>query len=484
MEDSPPNDLFDQTNIGHLLWYTDESGPAFARVARAIREGITAGLLRTGDALPPSRALAHDLGVSRWVVVEAYEQLKAEGYLVARSGAATRVAALPWRDLSGPAPDTSAGAGSVKHDLSPGLPDLARFPRPAWKRAYNAALQVLSHTDLGYPPPDGLAQFRESVAGWLRRVRGMAVAATDVQVSQGTSQGIRAVFQLLAAGSRTVVAVEDPCWPHAAQAARDFGLTMRAVPVDSGGIDVEQLVTQRTDAVYLTPAHQFPTGVVLNPSRRHHLLRWAAVENVLLIEDDYDAELRYDRRPVGPLAAAASHHVAYLGSPSKALAPALRIGWLVLPPALRTPMTELLARSRSGPGALDQLAMANLIDHGSYDRHLRHSRREYGYRRDELTRAIRDAIPDARVREPAAGLHVVIDLPVGVTEAAVLEGINRQDFCLRGMSSYRVAPSPERQALLLGFGQLPSRDVPAFVRTLADCVDAARIRPASRRSQR
>lgn len=450
------------------------------RVALAIRETIATGRLRAGDRLPPSRALAQEIGTSRWVVVEAYEQLKAEGYLVSRSGAATRVA-----DLAGLGPKStmSVSAGSASRpragravlDLSPAVPDLARFPRASWKRAYNHALRDLSDPELGYPSTNGLPRLRESVASYLRRVRGMDVLAGEVQVTQGTSQGIRHVFRLLAESGRSVVATEDPCWPRVVQTARDCGMTVRPIPVDGGGIDVSDLMTRSVEAVYLTPAHQFPTGAVLDAGRRNDLLRWAAAEDVLLIEDDYDAELRYDRRPIGPLAAVSRHNVAYLGSVSKAMAPALRIGWMVLPSPLRAPMTEMVERSRTTPGAIDQQALAEVIDSGIYERHLRGCRREFGRRRQELIRLISDAIPCSRIQEPAAGLHLVLELPSGVTEAAVVDRLRRHDIVVQGMSSFRERRSPPQpQALLVGFGQLAMHRLADFVRILAASVDGGR----------
>lgn len=470
MEDSPLDGLPDQSNLVHLLWESAVPGPSFARLAGGIRGAIGSGRLQAGDALPPSRALATELGVSRWVVVEAYEQLKAEGYLVADRGSATRVADVPL-----PATEAAADADRAQPDPvvpriepAPALPDLAGFPRRAWKLAHDRALGSMAHSELGYPPAQGVYELRDAVAGYLRRVRGMPVSASDVQITQGTSVGLPLLLRLLSASGRRDIALEDPCWPRAYEAATDHGMRVHPVPVDELGVRADALAATTASSVYVTPSHQFPTGAVLDPARRAGLLTWATTGDRLIIEDDYDAELRYDRRPVGPLAALAPQHVAYLGSASKSLAPAVRIGWMVLPVALRDDAARLTERLRAVPSSIDQHTVANLITSGAYDRHLRKIKRTYPVKRRALVDALLAAMPAARITEHPAGLHIALALPPHLHESDVIDHARRRGVVLTGIGTCRLTDGGAQQAVLIGFGNLAARDVALVVEALAE----------------
>ena len=353
-------------------------------LARAIRAAIMDGRLRAGTSLPATRQLADDLGVSRGVIVEAYQRLADEGLVSARPGAGTKVSALPRPPApSPPAPSPPAPSLAVPSpaapsppapspaaprrplrpapsvlpqrwrmhaelDLSPGVPDLSGFPRAAWLRAERSILDRASVADLGYGDPRGSQWLRDELAGWLARTRGLRATAEDVIIVSGVAQALALLAQWLYAAGRTPVAVEDPGSRGAHDELAYWGLHPVPVPVDDQGLRTGDLTDRGLRAVLLTPAHQFPTGVVLAPRRRRELLDWAAAADAVIIEDDYDAEYRYDRAPVPALQASAPGHVAYAGSTSKTLAPGMRLGWLVPPVRLREDLVRGQARRRPG----------------------------------------------------------------------------------------------------------------------------------------
>ena len=443
-------------------------------LADAIRAAIMDGRLRAGAPLPPTRLLAGDLGVSRGVIVEAYQRLADEGLVSARSGAGTRVLGVP-RPASGaaPGPGTATGPGTVgsgavgpgavgpgaagplagplpvppgwreraEIDLSPGVPDLSGFPRAAWMRAERAVLEQASVTELGYGDPRGSLALRTELAGWLARTRGLRAGPGDIIVTTGVAQALALLARVLRARGLGEIAVEDP----GSRGARDdlayWGLRPVPVPVDEHGMRVGELALGQARAALLTPAHQFPTGVVLAPQRRRDLLDWAAATDGLIVEDDYDAEFRYDRAPVPALHASAPGLVAYAGSTSKTLAPGMRLGWLIPPARLRADLTEAKYASDLGSPALPQLVLARLIASGELERHIRLVRKRQRSRRDALLRALREHLPEARVQGVAAGLHLLITFPrLTGSDADLAETILRAGVLVQPLSWHRQRP--------------------------------------------
>src|SRR5205823_6725325 len=384
--------------------------PLRAQLEDGLREAARSGRLSGGARLPATRALAADLGVSRRLVVDAYAQLVAEGYLTARRGAGTYVSDAA---TAASAPAAAVESGALGVDFFPGFPDLASFPRREWLRAVRDTLATASAASLGYPDARGALELRCVLAEHLRRVRGVVADPQRIVVCSGTAQ---ALVLLARALGQPHLAVEDPGLPPHRAILAAHGARLSALPVDAEGARVAELPRVAAqagslDGVLVTPAHQCPTGVALAPARRAALLEWAATGSGFVIEDDYDAEYRYDRAPLGALQGLAPDRIIYLGTVSKTLAPALRLGWLVLPPAL----VELVAEERRltdhGAPTLDQLALARLITSGAYDRHLRQARRRYRARRDALVVAVRRHLPGARVTGLAAGLHAIVRLP-------------------------------------------------------------------------
>jgi GntR family transcriptional regulator/MocR family aminotransferase len=453
-----------------LLLRLDRSRPEPLRVQleRELRDAIRTGRLAAGERLPSSRELARELGVSRGLVQECYRQLQAEGFLSAHGGSATRVAAGAYdaSDTLSQAPPPPAPRLSV--DFRPGLPDLTSFPRTDWAWAVREVLRTAPDAALGYGDPRGSERLREVVAAYLRRVRGAAAAPEQIVVAAGFAQGINLILRAIALDGVRVVGVEDPGDPDQGVAAERAGMDAVPIPVDADGIDVDALARSGARAVVLTPTHQTPTGGVLAPARRRALLRWAEERDATIVEDDYDSEFRYDRDPVGALQGLAPDHVATLGSVSKSLAPALRLGWVVCPPRLAEAVAEAKRVADRGSPTLDQLALARLIESGRYDRHLRRMRASYARRRDTLVAALTRHAPGVELTGLAAGFHAVAHLPDGADEQPVVEAARRRGIGLHGMSGFRFDRATTPPQLVLGFGNVREEAIERGVATVAD----------------
>jgi GntR family transcriptional regulator/MocR family aminotransferase len=444
-----------------------------ASLEQALRAAIRSRRLRPGARLPSTRALAVDLGVSRSVVVQAYDQLAAEGYLVTRPGAAARVCDLGTPDAGVPVGGRSGdGRGVVNPpiDLRPGSPQLASLPRAEWGRAVRRALATLTDAELGYGDSRGLPRLREALADYLGRVRGAVADPDDVVVVNGFAQGLVVASRLLAGLGITAAAVEDPGSIHTTAHLADQGIEPVPVPVDDEGIDISRAPAGYVGlrAALVTPAHQFPTGAVLSPARRLRLVEWADRTDGLVIEDDYDAEYRYDHHPVGALQGMAPSRVVLGGSTSKTLAPGLRLGWLVVPPALSA-SAGLHKRSIDlmAP-VLEQAALAELLASGNYERHIRRSRARYRRRRDLVVSLLASELPDARVRGTSAGLHLVVETPSVADEAAVEAEAARRGVGVVGLGAHRHSSGPA--GFVLGFGHLTDSELRRGITTLAAAI--------------
>jgi GntR family transcriptional regulator/MocR family aminotransferase len=442
-------------------------GSLRARVEQALREAVRGGRLAPGSRLPSTRALCAQLGVSRGVVVDAYSQLAAEGYLQTRRGGGTSVAGIAA--LAGPSSASATPAGAVRHDLNPYRPALDGFPRAAWLSALTRVLRGVPDERLAYPDPAGTPELRASLAAYLGRVRGVRATPEQIVITGGTRQGVELLWSVLMADGARRVAVEQPGWRGMSETAVDTGLLPVSLPVDGHGLVVERLWHEQVDAVALAPAHQFPTGAVLGAARRLELVEWARKHDALIVEDDYDAEYRYDRQPIGSLQGLAPEHVAYAGSTSKTLAPAIRLGWLVLASRLAEQVAIRQRRRGGMPSPLNQLALSDLIERGELDRHLRRQRRRYSHRREALLTALARKLPEARVSGAAAGLYVVAGLPDGISEQAALDAARARGIAIEGVGG----PLP---ALVLGYANLADAAVAPAVEALAASLrDAGRL---------
>jgi GntR family transcriptional regulator / MocR family aminotransferase len=459
--------------------------PLRAQLEASLREAIRGGRLRAGERLPSTRELARALGVSRGMVQDCYGQLLAEGYLTSRTGSATRVA-----DVGGQQGDNQAPAGPAMAvpsppgqltelpliaDFRPGIPDLSSFPRTDWAWAIKQACVQAASADLGYGDPRGSLVLREVLAGYLRRVRAAAASPARMIISTGYAQGINLVLRALAReGGVTSVAFEDPGYGSAqsdetVRAVLAMGIHVTYVPVDDQGLMVGELAASGVQAVVVTPAHQSPTGVVLSPARRQALTDWARRSGGYVIEDDYDSEFRYDKEPVGALQGLAPDQVFLLGTASKALAPAVRLGWVHAPAGLAAAVAAEKEMSDRGSGMLDQLALATLLTTGRYDRHLRRMRTVYAARRSALTEAFARHVAGTQLTGLAAGFHAVAPLAPGADETAVVGAARDRRVGLYGIGRYRGNPDAAAlPALVMGFGNVSQRAIEPAVAAIGD----------------
>lgn len=455
-------------------------------LADRLRRAVADGRLAVGSRLPPTRVLADELRVSRGVVTEAYRRLTEDGHVQGRRRGGTVVVAAPLMPPAArPGPEVPAAPGALfatdpgagvfdalrgadaRIDFTPGKPDLTAFPRGAWLRAERAVLAALSAGDLGYGDPRGALPLRQAVSGWLARGRGIAVDPDEVLVVAGTAQALTLLHPVLRADGVHAVAVEDPGSLGTRQHLRNGGLATPPVPVDDEGIRVDALRATGARAALLTPAHQFPTGVVTSGERRRELLRWAQ-DGGMIVEDDYDAEHRYDRPPVPALRALLADQVCYLGSVSKLLAPALRIGWVVPPPRYRHALTDAKRFTDLGNAVLPQLVLAHLMESGALERHLRLLRGRHRRRRDAMIDALGEHLPGAVVHGAAAGLHLTVtyapDLPdTELAAAALTRGVKCQP-----LSWHRQLPG--RPGLVLGYAATPRSAIAEGVAALGEAL--------------
>jgi GntR family transcriptional regulator/MocR family aminotransferase len=429
---------------------------------RTLREAIADGALREGRRLPSSRAMARLLQVSRGVVTDAYAQLEAQGFLTIGARAAPVVAASAT-------PRSRAPRGQIpvpqppRYDLTPTTPDVTLFPLREWLRASAKISRDLPYGTLDYRAPRGEQQLREALAVHLGQTRGVIADPEQVIVVQGTAQGADLLLRVLAGRGRARIAVEDPS--HTTQHARirAFGLELVPQPVDDEGLVVEGL---EADAALVTPAHQFPTGAVLSGRRRRALLAWVERAGALILEDDYDAEFRYDHEPVRALQGLAPANVVHLGTVSKTLAPALRLGWVVAPDELFDEVEQAKRLADDFSPALDQLALAELLRGGAYARHLRRARAAYRRRRDRLVQALARHLPELDVGGVAAGVHLVLRLPPGCDDAAIARSASDVRVRVPALSSFRIKPAAPG-ALVVGYRRLHEESVELAVRELA-----------------
>ena len=444
-------------------------GTRQAALEERLREAIEAGRLRAGTAVPSTRALAQELGLSRGTVVTAYGELVAAGYLRTRPGGETTVVSRP-----GPAvPSGCHGKRILEVDLRPGAADLSSFPWGPWTTALRSALARTPGVMLDYPPRAGLGELRSELADYLARSRGVLGSAERIVMCCGLTHGLALLVEALCRVGRARIALEDPCLPRHRRMVEAHGGEVVPVPVDDDGIRVDELVAADPDVVVLTPAHQFPMGVTLSGDRRRELVAWAVHHDRLLIEDDYDAEFRYEPSPPGALQALAPDHVVYAGTLSKTLVPGLRLGWLVLPEWLVGGVIEAKRAAGAESSVLDQLAFAEFIRSRRYDRHLRRMRGLFRRRRDRFLDALDEGVPHLKVSRTRAGLHLVVELPDGGTgESDVLAAARQAGVGLFGLRPCWHGP-PRSQGIMVGFGRPAEHAVDDAVHGLVRVLDQA-----------
>ncbi|MDX3005953.1 PLP-dependent aminotransferase family protein [Kribbella solani] len=461
-----------RTSSGELLveLHRDNGVPLHQQLESGLRTRIRSGLLRADAVMPSTRALAQDLGLSRGVVVEAYQQLVAEGYLISRAGGHTTVADIATVAL---APVAPAASGPPRIDFKYSRPDVSQFPRAAWLRSVRRVLNETPNDGLAYIDGRGTIELRTSLADYLNRVRGTAARPENLLICNGFAQGSRLLLQVLVALGRRRLAVEDPSDNDLKDVARAAGMDVVGVPMLPSGIDVDALEQSGADVVLVTAAHQFPTGVVASAETRAALVAWANRHDGLVIEDDYDAEYRYDREPIGAVQGLAPDRVAYAGTASKTLAPGLRLGWLILPSWLVEPMTTAKLMDDRGSPVFDQLAFADFVARGEFDRHLRRMRPRYRLLRDTLIDRLAARLPELEPVGVSAGLHVLTWLPDDLDEQAVQSAALERGLGVYGLAPYWDGGSGPA-GLVFGYGSVSRKDVVEGIDLLAAAVAAIR----------
>ncbi|MGN7800682.1 MocR-like pyridoxine biosynthesis transcription factor PdxR [Leifsonia sp. 22587] len=461
-------------------------GDRAERIYRQLRDAVLDGRLRRGERLPATRELAASLRVSRATVSTAYERLTAEGYLDARVGAGTFVAYTPAerpaqpsgrrRGAVRPAPAWRAvddplwiAPRPVAYDFRIGSPDPALFPVDAWRSAMTAELRGPAVRTASYDDPAGVERLRVGIARHLGVARSVEAGPGDVVVTNGAQQAFDLLARVLLRPGDTV-AVEDPGYPPVRQVFEMAGARVVPVPVDEDGLRVDLLPPARL--VYVTPSHQFPLGGILPLERRVALLEWAARNDAVVIEDDYDSEYRFGARPLDPLQRLdAEGRVVYVGTFSKTMLPALRLGFVVAPPAVLAALRHAKRLADWHGDTVTQRAMARLLDSGAFARHVRAATRVYEERHTLLRRAAEQLDPGLVPVPSAAGLHLALlqrgaEAPfdvLRVAERAAVAGV-----AVQPVSRFRTGAGPD--GLLLGFGSIPAAQIPDGLRTLSEAI--------------
>ncbi len=502
----------------HLEVDSGRGTGAGRRVAleRALRDGVRSGRLAPGAKLPSSRSLAAELGLARGTVNAAYDQLIVEGYLQARTGSGTIVADV--RSAPPAAARQAVDDARPRYDLRPGSPDVTSFPASAWARSLRRALATAPPTIYGYGDPRGRVELRRALAEYLGRARGVRADPDRIVVVSGYVQGLALLTTVLTGadtdadtGTGTgsphdrgaaAIAMEDPSFTFHRDVVRHHGADVVPLPVDGRGARTDLLshkAFRNVRAVVVTPAHQYPMGVTMQPDRRHAATTWAAARNGFIIEDDYDGEFRYDRQPVGALQGTAPDRVIYVGTASKTLAPAVRLAWLVLPDSLVEPVAEAKRYADSFTESIGQLTLADLIATHGYDRHVRSCRLRYRRRRDLLVARLRSH----SLHGIAAGLHALVSLPAGgPSELDVLRHATSYGLAVGDLGSHwlgapttppteppttppttlptkpdRPTPSDRPQGLIVGYGTPSESGFAAALDTLARVLRTAKRAP-------
>ncbi|WP_275543270.1 MocR-like pyridoxine biosynthesis transcription factor PdxR [Streptomyces sioyaensis] len=427
--------------------------PLAVQIRNSLRELVEDGTLRPGARIPSSRQLALDIRVSRSVVVEAYEQLSAEGYLESRHGSGTAVSAHAHApDLTSTlVPPDREPTPEAMWDLRTGTSNVVDFPRHEWIRCVTAVVADASHQELGYSPPAGVPLTRRVLTSYLGRVRGVRSRPEDLMITSGFAQGLALICKVLLDRGHTTLAVEDPGHPGEREFITSSGLRPIGIPVDDDGLRVDLLEESGVRAVLLTPANQFPTGARLSQARRERLIAWAREVDGYILEDDFNSAFlhRSDRLPA--LQSLAPDRVVYAGSASKTLAPALRLGWLTAPSELMASIEHVRAGWDIGCSGLEQLALARFIDSGALDRHQRQLRKEFHRRRQTIRHQLETCLPGTRLTGRDSGLQAYLQLPAHIAEQPLIRAARQYSVLARGGRFYTMTDTSRPPALVISY---------------------------------
>jgi GntR family transcriptional regulator/MocR family aminotransferase len=441
------------------------------QIYTALRDQMLQGRLPAGEVLPSTRQLAQALAVSRNTAYEAYEMLTAEGYIVSRQGAPTRVAEGLILDK----PETARQASAVKlhpaynyrADFRTGSPDLRHFPHRRWLLLMQQAAEELSLENWGYTGPQGLPALREQIADWLLRGRGIVAEPQDIFITAGATHALHVLAELLATEARPEIIVEDPCHTGMLRVLQRQNFQVRPVPVDEQGLQTSALEKSQACAVYVTPSHQFPLGGILPASRRTALINFAREQDLYLIEDDYDSEFRYFGPPVAPLYSLEPQRVIYVGTFSKIMFPALRIGYVILPRPLQARWCRLRVYTDVQNPPFEQAALAEFIRSRKLDRHVQTMRRLYGQRRSTLLQTLMETFGDCwQPWGDAAGLHLAVAFPGRRFDQDFALRCHRHGIRITPVNHHCIEKGIHMDKLLLGYGHLEPQEIKHGIKLL------------------
>lgn len=446
--------------------------PLKRQIYHQLKEQMLCGRMKAGEALPSTRELARELDVSRNTVGEAYEMLIAEGYAVNRQGAATRVAEGLFmervKSLIVPH-DSTLEKPAIQADFRTGRPDLRQFPYFSWRQLIHEASIELPEEFYGYTGPQGLAVLREEIAAWLYRSRGLAVSPSDIFVTAGATHALHMLAELLCGEGKKVL-IEDPCHSGMLKAFQNNGCTVEPVAVDDRGLITQRLPEGKdVCAVYTTPSHQFPLGGILPAARRADLVYFARKYGLYIIEDDYDSEFRYCGEPIAPMYAMDSQNVIYVGTFSKSLFPAIRIGYVILPQPLHKQWHRLRTYTDVQNPVLEQEGLALFLKTRKLDRHVQKMRRIYGLRRQVLMDALKDSFGTMWLPcGDAAGLHTAIEFPGRFFDEEFRRQCLQKGIAVNPVESYCLEKERHQSKLLFGYGHLEPEEIRRGILLLRD----------------
>lgn len=460
-----------------------ELDPAAGRrggLEAGLRGAIRSGRLAPGTRLPSTRTLAGEIGLARGTVTAVYDQLTAEGYLIARRGSGTEVAALTSSPAA--APPNPRGPSEPRHNLLPGRPDVSAFPTAAWLRAYRRALNAAPAAAYGYGDPAGRIELRTALADYLGRTRGVSASPDHIVITSGYVQSLALLSRVLRDMGVAAMAMEDPGLPFHRDVVTRAGMPITALPVDDHGARADLLTTAehaRTGAVVVTPAHQYPAGATLHPSRRHALAQWARTTGAVIVEDDYDGEFFFGGQPLPTLKSVdTTGLVLYVGTFSKSLFPSLRLGYLLAPPALVDIFEKIMGAFLHGVPSYLQAVVAEFIDEGHFATHLRRMRRVYAERHEALREAARAKLGGTLDLVPArSGLHTVGHLAAHLSELEVARIADKRGVIVSPIARFAVAPISV-SGLVLGFGSVGVPQIKAGIDVLAGAMESLSRRKA------
>jgi GntR family transcriptional regulator/MocR family aminotransferase len=453
--------------------------PLRRQLENRLRAAIEDGSLPDGTRLPSSRSLSEQLAVSRGVVVDAYDQLIAQGFLISQPRQVPVVRAGPARRPAPPQP-----TARYRFTLNPNAPDFSAFPRRLWLQATAETMRDLTDNELDYPgDARGAVGLRMALVDYLWRARAVRVDPDNLILTLGFLHGLDVLIRALALLGVKRLAVENPSIPEQASIARAHGMELRPIAVDEAGLVVRDLCDSDAAAVIVTPAHQFPLGSVLSSERRRALAAWAIERNALVIENDYAAEFRYDGPPIGAVQGLAPDHTVYMGTTSKTLAPAARLGWLAAPTRITSAVVDAHLAGSGGFTGLNGHVFARMLLSGRYERHVQRSRRIYRRRRDALVEAISRDLPGLHVLGAAGGLNLTLKLPQECDADRIVEAARSERLDIRSLSHYALLPIEQEPGLVMGYGRLTLSNVPSLVGILSRAIHRTRPDPSAPRSR-